>query len=169
MPYSPEFRERMVCKMVGPPTIGPVALSREVGVHHTTLWRWLRVAGKVSPMSKQKTPGARRPQDWSAAEKLAAVLETSSLSGEDLGAFLRERGLHEAHLEAWKAQMREGLEEKPRRRKSSPEAKRVRELEREVHRKDKALAEVSALLILKKKAAMIWGDGDDDTPPRSGK
>ena len=48
------------------------------------------------------------------------------------------------------------------------EAQRIRQLERELHRKDKALAEVAALLALKKKVNEIWGDGDDDTTTKSG-
>ena len=68
-----------------------------VGIRtQTTLSRWLHAAGKVSPMSKTKKSGARRPQDWPAAEKMAVVMEASTLSEEDLGAFLRQRGLHAA-------------------------------------------------------------------------
>lgn len=106
----------------------------------------------------------KRPQDWSAQEKLAAVLDAASLSDEELGAFLRSRGLHEAQLDEWRDQMLAGLEPKavPGASKA-PAAKRVRELEKELRRKDKALAETAALLVLKKKAQAIWGDGDDDT------
>jgi hypothetical protein len=35
-------------------------------------------------------------------------------------------------------------------------------LERELRRKDKALAETAALLTLRKKAQAIWGDGEDE-------
>ena len=166
--YSEKFRARMVRKMVGPPALTACVLSQDVGVCQTTLSRWFRAASKVGP-NKTKTSGARRPQDWSAPEKMAAVMEASALSEEDLGAVLRQRGLHQAQLEQWKTQMLKGLEPPPGRKKTSPEMRRLRELEREVLRKDKALAEASALLILKKKAAAIWGDVDDDTAPRSGR
>ena len=102
----------------------------------------------------------KRPQDWSAEEKLAAVLEAASLSEEELGAFLRSRGLHDAQLQQWRDQMIIGLEPKPLKR---AETKRIQELEKELRRKDKALAETAALLVLKKKAKEIWGDEDDDT------
>jgi transposase-like protein len=106
----------------------------------------------------------KRPQDWSAEEKLAAVLEAAALSDEGLGAFLRSRGLHEAQLQQWREQMISGLNPSPMQRgKKAPETKRVRELEKELRRKDKALAETAALLVLKKKAQAIWGDEDDDT------
>jgi transposase-like protein len=57
----------------------------------------------------------------------------------------------------------------PAERAASGDAKRIKELERELVRKDKALAETAALLVLKKKMALLWGDADDDTPPRSDK
>ncbi|MEI2420412.1 hypothetical protein V6O07_09065 [Arthrospira platensis SPKY2] len=38
---------------------------------------------------------------------------------------------------------------------------KLQELEREVRRKDKALAETAALLVLQKKLQAIWGDKED--------
>ena len=77
---------------------------------------------------------------------------------------MRRQGLHEAQLQQWRDQMLAGLEPMTvPRGKKAPEGKRVRELEKELRRKDKALAETAALLVLKKKAQAIWGDEDDDT------
>jgi transposase-like protein len=89
----------------------------------------------------------------------------------ELGEFLRKNGIHGAQLEQWRKEALAGLGAPLRQRstKNSPEAKKIRELEREVTRKDKALAETAALLVLKKKAQAIWGDEDDDTIPRNGK
>ena len=112
----------------------------------------------------------RRPQDWTAEEKLAAVVEAASLPDEELGAFLREKGLHEANLTQWRQTMLTGLvESKARSRKPSAETRRIRELERELTRKEKALAEAAALLILKNKAQALWGDEDDTTAPKKGR
>ncbi len=114
----------------------------------------------------------KRPEDWSPEEKLKAVLDTASLSDDHLGAFLRSRGIHETHLQQWRLQMLNGLDKqvadkKPKRR--AADAKRIRSLEKELKRKDKALAETAALLVLKKKAQEIWGDEDENTAPRNGK
>ena len=49
-----------------------------------------------------------------------------------------------------------------KKRGGSGEQKRIRELEKELRRKEKALAETAALLVLKKKANAIWGDRGDD-------
>jgi hypothetical protein len=54
----------------------------------------------------------RRPQDWRPEEKFHVVLEATSLASEDLGGFLRTKGLHESHIEQWRAQMLQGLQSK---------------------------------------------------------
>ena len=113
----------------------------------------------------------KTPNNWNPEEKLKLVLEAASLSDDQLGEFLRRKGLHETHLQQWRLQMLNGLDEpkKVKSKKSSAKAKQIRELEKELRRKDKALAETAALLVLKKKALQIWGDGDDDTTGKNGK
>ncbi len=88
---------------------------------------------------------------WTAAEKLRVVIEAATLD-DSLGELLRREGLHEAQLRQWRAGAEAGLTEASRKKgRRSPEAMRVRDLERELRRKDHALAEASALLVLKKK------------------
>jgi len=165
MYYSEQFKSKMVQKLAMPGGPSAMSLAKETGVPQSTLSRWLRKAGTVGPMK------SKRPQDWSTEEKWQAVVEAEGLSDEELGAFLRRKGLHRAHLEGWRAAMQSALSSgaKSSKSKRSPEARRVRELEKELRRKDKALAEASALLVLKKKAQAIWGDEGDDTLPRSGR
>jgi len=77
--------------------------------------------------------------------------------------FLRQKGLHEATLEKWKKEMLEALKIKSFvGGKKDPQRKRIAVLERELRRKEAALAEAAALLVLKKKADAIWGDAKDD-------
>jgi transposase len=171
MPYSDAFKATMVQKLAGPR--GPTAtqLAREVGVHQTTLSRWLRQAGRVATQDvlllcdhPRRPMSAKRPQDWTAQEKLEAVIEAASVPEAELGAFLRRKGLHEAQLREWREIVLSGLEKRPARstKKPTPEARRVRELERELARKDKALAEAAALLVLQKndrRAALgLWAE-----------
>ena len=174
MVYSEKFKLRMVAKMVGPHAVSASTLAGEVGMSQPTLSRWLREARTVPDMAKKsrRTNGKarpQRPQDWSPEEKLRVVVESRGLSGEDLGAFLRKEGLHQAQLEEWSATARSSLSARKGARKASAESKRIRELERELRRKEKALAEAAALLILKKNAQAIWGDEDDDMEPRRGR
>ena len=103
---------------------------------------------------------AKRPQDWTAEKKLDAVLEYSGLEDEQRGIFLRKQGLHEAHIEQWKRDLIAGLKSRALNKKD-PRDKKIRELEKELGRKEKALAETAALLVLKKKANAIWGDPGD--------
>jgi transposase-like protein len=174
MVYSEKFKLRMVAKMVGPHAVSASTLAGEVGMSQPTLSRWLREARTVPDMAKKSDQSkgsgrARRPQDWSPEEKLRVVVESRGLADEELGAFLRKEGLHQAQLEEWSATARSSLSVRKGSKKPSAESKRIRELERELRRKEKALAEAAALLILKKKAQAIWGDEDDDMEPRSGR
>ena len=129
--------------------------------------KYIVVAGKLDPhvsvYSFEKIQATIAAKKWTPAEKLRVVVEASQLSDEDLGEFLRREGLHEAQLKEWWALAESAFVDTTRSSKRSPEARRIKELEWEVRRKDKALAEASALLILKKKVEAIWGAMDDDT------
>jgi hypothetical protein len=93
-----------------------------------------------------------------------SLLEAASLSDEELGAFLRNKGLHETHLQQWREQMLDGLKPVPTQNKNKAcESERIRKLQKDLRLKEKALAETAALLVLKKKAQEIWGDEGDDT------
>lgn len=173
MEYPDSVRARMVRRMLGPGAVSANALAIETGIPQSTLSRWLRAAATIKGVSSIKpTPPptepapAKRPQDWTALERAQAVLEASEVPDEELGEFLRRRGLHQEHLDEWRQALEDALS---RGRNAKSETKRIRELEREVARKDKALAEATALLVLKKKLAVLWGDEDDDTPGKNDK
>ena len=185
MEYSDQFKSAMVKRLIGNNAISAGTLSREVGIPQATLSRWLRKASVVQPESSQDAANAflkvrskemsmtpKRPIDWTPEEKLQAVLEASQLSESDLGAYLRQKGLHEGHLKQWRQEMIGGLQSQAPHKKAkgkSEDSRRIQQLERELHRKDKALAETAALLVLKKKAQAIWGGEDDGIPPKNGK
>ena len=160
--YSEAFKTRMVRRLVGPSAVSATAMAQEVGVPQATLSRWLVAARNVGDMTRSTT------KKWTGVEKLRVVREAHGLSGSDLGAFLRREGLHEAQLTAWRAAAEAALAEPARgRTPPSVEAKRIQELERELRRKNAALAETAALLVLKKKLEAIWGDADASTDGRS--
>lgn len=169
----------MVERLSGPHAPSATELAGETGVAQSTLSKWLKAAGTVAPRmarrDKQKTPptSSKRPQDLPPEEKVALVLEAAAVPEADLGAFLRRKGVHEAQLAEWRQQVTQSAvaalrgPSKRDRKAASVEARRVRDLERELARKEKALAEAAALLVLKKKAQSIWGDEDDDTTPEN--
>ena len=168
--YSTRLKRTMIKKLVGPGRRSAGDLAKETGIPQPTLSRWLRAAGNVGSMSRDKDRETkRRPQDWSAEQKLEVVSEAERLSEEELGEFLRRKGLHEAQLAEWREAVLGALGSRKAGSSGKGEARRVRELERELKRKDKALAETAALLVLQKKVQAIWGDGDDDTDPKRGK
>jgi len=152
----------MVERLTGPRKISAHALAKEVGVGQPTLSLWLRAAGTLPGVTDE----AKRPNEWSPQEKLAAVMEAAAVSEYELGVWLRQKGLTEEHLRQW----RQALAERacavfaPREPRASSESrKRVQELERELRRKDKALAETAALLVLQGKMQALWEDEDAST------
>lgn len=169
MVYTEGFKARMIERMAGPEGISASALAAEVGVGQPTLSRWLRER-KLRGMKKKASD--KQPR-WTAVEKLRVVREASILDDAKLGELLRREGLHEPQLRAWMESADAAAlasltsTTKKDRTKSSPEQKKIHQLEQELARKDKALAEVGALLALKKKVLQIWGDEEDVTPTRS--
>ena len=161
--YSPAFKSRMLQRLIGPSAVSANALAQEVGVGQTLLSRWLRESRNVERMASSPNKKKR----WTGAEKLRVVSAARGLDEHALGALLRREGVHEAELTAWQAAAEAALTDAPGRAPRSAEAQRIQELERELRRKDAALAETAALLVLKKKVQEIWGDADDSTDPRS--
>jgi transposase len=169
--YSNSFKDQMVKKMLGGSGVSATTLAGKVGVSQPTLSKWrrdaLQAAAMNIPTEPPRTP--KSPKDWTAEEKMRLLVAAVGLQDEELGALLRREGVHQAQLEEWREAARGALEAG----KSAPKkaetvaAKRIKELEKELARKEKALAEVSALLVLKKKAQAIWGDEDDSTDPKN--
>ena len=107
------------------------------------------------------------PENWSGKNKLAVVIETAALNEQELSAYCREKGLYVEQVRRWREAAESGADmHRPLtaadRQEWQKERKKLRKLEKEVTRKDKALAEAAALLVLQKKAREIWGDNEDD-------
>lgn len=173
--YTPGFRERMVGRLLGPDAISARALAAEVNIPAPTLSRWLRDAAKVESMTKTpKAPkGTGRPpgrprKDRSAEEKYRLVMASAAIDEASLGEFLRREGLHDEDLQRYREEVRTaallGLSGTAQSRLPLPgEQARIKELERELRRKEAALAETAALLVLRKKAVALWGEEGGDT------
>ena len=155
--HSEAFIEQAVVKAYsrGDRTIKSVA--EDLNVNHHTLKYWM----KNKAVSKSGAPAARekRPQDWTAAEQFAALRATHGLSGEALQAWCRERGIFAHHLTSWEAVFcAEAKEPATGVREVRTLKDENAKLKRELVRKDKALAEAAALLILQKKFRALWED-----------
>ena len=88
-------------------------------------------------------------------------MEAAALPEEKLGRWLREKGLRSEHLEVWQEEMKKELDQQKKNQELKEAKKRIKELERELNRKDKALAEMTALVVLKKKLDALYGNGDE--------
>ena len=178
MGYPAEFKAEILRKMSGPYGRSARALSKESGVHYTTLSQWKRDADKIVSMSKRKIKNQMRPEEKTPQEKLDLLFKSKQLTEAELGGFLRSNGIRKADLDRWEQEVFSSLSND---RQGPAKAKEIRDLkkkiqvqdreirtrDRELRRKDKALAEAAALLVLQKKVRAIWGDGDDDTPSRN--
>lgn len=148
------------------------ALAKEVGVSQTQLSRWLKQAQEAAAKAEagEDMQGAQAgARKWTAEEKLRVLANAHGIEGEVLGALLRREGLHEAQLVAWREAATLGLSQAVsgagmmagERRRAGVAERRVRELEKELRRKDKALAEAAALLMLEKKLQALGLPGGD--------
>jgi transposase len=154
--YSEAFIEQAVVKLLsrGQRTVREVALDLNVSYH--TVKNWMK---RGSPDKAGMSCGKeKRPQDWSAQEQLLALQETHALSGEALQAWCRERGLFAHHLTSWKAAFCTAAKADSGTRELRSLKDENDQLKRELVRKEKALAEAAALLILQKKFRALWED-----------
>ena len=153
MLYAENFKQAMVQKLLLPGGPSVLSLSREIGVSEQSLYNW-----KTKYQNGGSGQPQRSPRQWTNEDKYEALLEAAKLTGEDLGKWLREKGLRSEHLEIWRQEMKKNLNQHNKNDEIRELKKKNKELERELRRKDKALAEMSALVVLKKKVGILWGD-----------
>ena len=151
-PFSLAFRQKMVARLSGKDAVSARQLAVETGLRQQTLSRWLQEASNLPVM-----PAKRSRRDWSIDDKIRILAKASTLTGAELPEFLHREGVLQAEYEQWRLVLGEEG------RASLATVKRIRTLERELARKEKALAEAAALLVLKKKLQALEEDEDDGT------
>jgi transposase-like protein len=161
--YSPERKAAVLKRMLPPNNMAIRQLSQDEGISEATLHKWRTEARSKGQLLPDAAAG---PEGWSSRDKFAAVLETAALNGADLAEYCRKRGLYLEQIAAWRSACEQANDWERAStarlgRATKDEKKRVKDLERELARKDRALAETAALLVLRKKAQAIWGDGED--------
>ena len=163
MKYSVERKQAVMAKMLPPHNKTVSQLAEEENISVPTLYAWRKEArsqGRLLP------DGDTSPTGWSSADKFAAVLETAALNEAELSEYCRKRGLYPDQIRQWREACEQAndwdrsLNHRLKNARKDDE-QRVRELERELRRKEAALAETAALLVLRKKAQAIWGDNED--------
>jgi len=162
--YSVERKESVIQKMMPPQNIPIPRLAEETGISDVTLYNWrkqARVEGIAVPAD------GKNPEKWSSEDKFAIVLEAASLNEAELAEYCRQKGLYVEQIAAWRkvclqANANNAAQAKAQREQTKQDRKQIKKLEQELRRKDKALAEAAALLVLQKKAQAIWGDAEDE-------
>jgi transposase-like protein len=165
--YSEEFIEQALVKLLSRGNRSVKSVAQELNVNYHTAKNWLKRGSTVK--STSVSVKERRPQDWSAQDQLVALHETHGLSGDALQAWCRERGLFAHHLTTWRAAFCETAKTGPGARelrtRTGLGARELRtlkdendQLKRDLLRKEKALSEAAALLILQKKFRALWED-----------
>ncbi len=159
--YSEEFKESIIARMLPPNNVSVPELARETGIPKDTLYTW-RIK------HRKANGGARAEQvpsgGLSSEEKFAVVMETASLNELELGEYCRRKGLYPQQISTWRElclQANGAALSKVNREKLRQQGKQIKQLESELRRKEKALAEAAALLVLQKKVQALWEEPED--------
>ena len=164
MAYSTELKQSIVSKMV-PPNIQSIRrIQQETGIPEGTLKKWqreIRGKGFAAPASKQKS------EQWSTRDKYLIVIETATLSEIELAGYCRKKGLYVEQIKSWQdncMQANGGVAQELAlsQRREKDKDKALKQVRKELQRKESALAEAAALLILRKKVEAIWGRTDEE-------
>ena len=156
--FSEEQKRMWVKKFLSRGSKSIDVFCRENAMASIALYRWVSIYGKTDDMK----PLTRTPQNWTPEEKFKAVMAFDSLPVEEQGAYLRREGVHADHIEMWREKMQKSLEPEStdKRTERGELIYKIQGLEKDLLRNEKALAEAAAIIILKKKADLIWGNED---------
>ena len=154
--YGQRFKERAVARLLPPESGALEVVARDVGIGAWTLARWREeMQSRVSLV-----------RAWTADARLDAVITTAAMDAVGKSAWCREHGVFTTELDRWRTAAIAALEGAVRTRTATPSSRqdhlRIKELERNLLRKDRALAETAALLVLSKKVAAIFHKGEDE-------
>lgn len=169
--FTEAFKIQAIQKALNRPAGSNIKdVADSLGVGFSTLTRWIRQAKNhefemASEAELKMTSNEKRPQDWTLEERLEIIIQCAGLNEQAINEMCRESGIYPHHIQQWKMDFVKG-------KKSSslaPKSGEVKELKienkalkKELNRKDKALAETAALLVLQKKVNAIWGVDEDN-------
>ena len=156
--FTIEFKRSIVQKILSQGVDKKAQISQEYRICIPTLQKWIREFATIGSMKNIES----RPQDRDPEIKFSLVIDYFNTAEDKRGEFIRHNGVHTDHIEQWSKDMKDGLKNAGHKwsKQSSIDAqlnqKKMKELEKELIRKEKALAETAALLVLKKKVQQIW-------------
>ncbi len=146
-----------------PPNNVPVPqLVRETSIPKDTLYTWRSKHAKALGRTRVQSPASAG--ELSSEEKFTVVIETASLNEAELSEYCRRKGFYPQQIQAWRNTCRQAHDPaaaKVERETLRRQTKAIKQLEAELRRKEKALAEAAALLMLQKKVQALWEDPED--------
>ena len=162
--YTAEQKQAVVARMMPPQNEAVAKINEETGITEATLYKWRKEARAKG----SATPGNGQTSDkWSSHDKFLVVMETFSMKEAELAEYCRRKGLYREQIEAWKEVCLQANgqvfdQAKQLNGQLKEEKQRAKALEKDLQKKEKALAEAAALLLLRKKAQAIWGDDEEE-------
>lgn len=159
--YSTGFRNSILRKVLPPESRSIAQVSREEGVSYQTIRNWL---DKAKDGTLDEAAGELSPESRNISEKMSLILESRSIPKDEIGSWLRKNGLHSEHLPLWEQELRDSMTDREKATQEQNKQLKLqnKKLEKELLRKEKALAEMAALLTLKKKVDSLLGGNEDD-------
>jgi len=159
-----ELKQQMVRRMMPPNNELVSQLAKESRLSETTLYRWKNAA---KAQDADRPDGGMPSEKWSTQDKFAIVVEAAALNEIELSEYCRSKGLYVEEVAAWRdacLQANRGIAQQASKLQKDLRAKdqQIRDLSHELKRKEAALAETAALLVLRKKAQAIWGEPEDE-------
>ncbi len=159
--YSAQFRNTVLKKLLPPESRSVLSLAREYNLSVATIYGW---KARMQKGTLRVDEGVLANRDRPLGEKLSLLLESRSISEESRGEWLRQNGLHSQHLAVWEQEVRDAVTKSEQKIREELKAakKKIREQERELARKEKALAEAAILITAQKKISAMFADPEDD-------
>ena len=163
--YDEAFKTMAVQKALSPGASSFSKVAKSLGVPATTLYGWTEMYANIGVMKKRIPKATSSKNEFTSEEKLQAIINQSTMTENEYGEYLRSRGLHSADVENFRNEYFLLLKDKGR-IKQDPEVVSLRRekknLQSDLNRKDKALAEMSARIVLLKKSHLLWGDPEGE-------
>ena len=160
--HSTEFQEQALSKARQRATRSIQDVANDLNMPVGTLRKWLSKSNRKGEVGKPVSdlPVDLPAQSWSPAQRLLALNQTHGMPETQLHAWCREKGLFEHQLKAWGEAFCSATVSESREARTALRELQVKHdgLQRELRRKEKALAEAAALLVLQKKFQALWED-----------
>ena len=159
--YSKDFKENLIKLMLPPENRAVKELVNEYNIHEQTLYKWRKEAKSKGVVYKDK---ATSKEKYSRVMQLQIIIDTNRLNNHDLSEYCRRKGIYAEEIESWKKSFISGeTDEQSKLKQDFKDSQaELKYTKKELNRKEKALAEAAALLVLKKKMQAIWSSDEED-------